>query len=90
MVLGEEGRSWNQEWIPVEGVAENAGGQGTVRQVKRRADGTVGALKELHLAHLHNTERRRRMVREVHALQRVEGMGVPAVLDHNMQFVDDT
>lgn len=72
------------------GTTGSAGGQGTVRQVVRRADGIVGALKELHPSHLAYTERRKRMSREVRALQQVQGMGVPAVLDHNMRFVDDT
>ncbi len=83
------GTSWNREWILVEGVAESAGGQGTVRQVRRRANGAFGALKELHPAHLDDTERRQRMAREVRALRQVQGMGVPAVLDHNMRFVED-
>jgi serine/threonine protein kinase len=85
-----EGGSWQSGWDLVEGAVGSAGGQGTVSQVVRRADGVIGALKELHPAHLADTERRERMAREVRALERVQGMGVSAVLDHNMRFVDDT
>lgn len=85
-----EGGSWRSEWDLVEGAPESAGGQGTVRQVRRRVDGVVGALKELHPAHRDDTERRGRMAREVRALGQVQGMGVPAVLDDNMQLADDT
>lgn len=85
-----EGDSWRSAWDLVEGATGAAGGQGTVRLVARRVDGIDGALKELHPTHLADTERRRRMAREVRALEQVRGMGVPAVLDHNIRFVDDT
>lgn len=85
-----ESGSWQSKWDLVEGAAGSSGGQGTVRQVLRHTDGVVGALKELRLDHLDDTERRGRMAREVRALEQVQGMGVPAVLDHNMQLAGDT
>ncbi len=71
----------------VEGAPKGFGGQGTVSKVRNLVDGRLGALKELHPTHLDDTERRQRMAREVRALLQVRGMGVPAVLDHNMDFV---
>ncbi len=53
-------------------------------KVCHRLNGKLGALKELHSDLVCNTERRRRMAREVLALQEVQGEGVPTVLDHNM------
>ena len=81
--------AWMRNWVVVGGAATQAGGQGTVTKVRQRADNTLGALKELHSAHLKNRERRQRMRREVEALQRVAGEGVTAVLDSNIEQADN-
>ncbi|MBA2510431.1 MAG: protein kinase [Rubrobacteraceae bacterium] len=85
--LGDE--RWQEEWELVEGAPETSGGQGTVKKVRRRFDGQLGALKEIHAGHLTHTERRLRMAREVEELQRVRGPGIPAVLSHNARFAKD-
>src|SRR3712207_1455593 len=77
-------------WSPIEEAKSRAGGQGTLRKVRHRADGRLGALKELHPKLLRNTERRQRMTREVLALQQVQGESIPTVLDHNMDSAGET
>lgn len=78
-----------EDWLPIEGANARMGGQGTVTKVRHKVDGRVGARKKLHQRLLHDKERRR-MVREVLALQEVQGESIPRVLDHNMESVSQT
>jgi len=55
--------------------------------MRRKADGQFGALKVLRDEHVDNSERRQRMANEVVALQRLDVHGVPRVLEHNMERV---
>jgi serine/threonine protein kinase len=82
-------KPWSRFWNPVEGEKTLSGGQGTVIKVCHQIDGCYGALKEIHPSYLRNAERRQRMAREVLALERMEGQGVPEVLDHNMDRVKE-
>jgi serine/threonine protein kinase len=83
-------KPWSHSWVPLEGAKARSGGQGTVIKVRHRIDGSVGAVKEIHPSHLKKRERRQRMAREVLALERMEGQGVPEVLDHNMDCVKES
>lgn len=78
-----------EDWLPAEGAKVREGGQGQVTKVRHRLDGRLGARKDLHSDLLGRTERRRRMAREVLALQEVQGEGIPTVLDENMDSVDE-
>jgi serine/threonine-protein kinase len=78
-----------EDWLPIEGANARMDGQGTVTKVRHKVDGRVGARKKLHQRLLHDKERRR-MVREVLALQEVQGESIPRVLDHNMESVSQT
>jgi Protein kinase domain len=80
---------WTLEWDVID-PRTLSGGQGNVTQVRRRFDGAIGALKVLHPTFLHDHERRRRMVREVEALKRVQGPGIPKILDENIIEVANT
>jgi len=82
--------TWEERWVLEEGGPGRSGGQGTVQRVTRIADGTVGALKELHPSHSHNTERRYRMQLEANALKALNGEGVPRILDENRSNFTDT
>jgi serine/threonine protein kinase len=82
-------QTWEQFWKPDEAVREVSGGQGTVTKVTSLASNSIGALKRIHTSHLGNSERRRRMAREVLALEKLHGEGVPQVLDHNMSEVEN-
>src|ERR1700722_4571826 len=73
------------EWRPVSGVKPMGGGQGTVVQVRNRADGRIGALKTLHSEHLNSRERRYRMRHEVLLLNLLDAKGVPRVLSDNTE-----
>lgn len=78
---------WTENWDIVAGSGKLKGGQGTVRQVKHKSSGVIGALKECN--DQQNPMSRHRMVREVKALERLDGRGVPRILDHNIEDVDD-
>lgn len=81
---------WDKDWrLDGEG-STLAGGQGTVRKVVSLHDpAKVGALKELHPAHLKVKERRYRFQQEVNALLVLGGVGVPRVLGHNVDKWED-
>ena len=79
---------WHKRWMPVDGAAFSAGGQGKVIKVVERAGTRYGAYKELHPEHLRTTERRKRMRREVEILERLDIEGVPKVFEHNIDNVD--
>jgi serine/threonine protein kinase len=80
---------WQPKWEALPS-RSRSGGQGSVTQVRRRSDGALGALKVLHPTYLRDDERRLRMAREVDALRRVEGAGIPKILDANTDAVADT
>lgn len=79
---------WKQNWQVV-GKGTAGGGQGSVRKVQSRANGEHGAVKEMHKKFQDDRGRRQRLVREVEALRRAAGPGVPQVLEANTQDVDD-
>lgn len=70
-------------WVEVAGAPTRGGGQGRVHKVQRAGKEEFGALKTLHEIHLNNKERRYRMQLEVNALKRLDGVGVPRVLEDN-------
>lgn len=82
---------WEDTWEVVERSTQR-GNQGSVTKVRRRNDGKIGALKELHEDHLYREERRYRMQQEVNALRALmrlrENNGTPEVLDDNSQDWD--
>lgn len=80
--------TWTVTWEEIDKKAQK-GGQGTVRKVKHRTNGSVGALKEMNPDSIDKMERRERMVREIKALQRLNVEGVPQVLDHNIDSLHD-
>jgi serine/threonine protein kinase len=80
---------WHKRWKPADGATYSAGGQGKVIKVVERIGTRVGAYKELHPEHLRNTERRKRMRREVDILERLDIDGVPKVLEHNIDQVEN-
>jgi len=80
---GAESTTWEAEWEVVSDWKLRGGGQGTVRKVKRKSDGVIGALKVLHAEGAKNSERRYRMHRETESLRFMEGVGTPEVLDSN-------
>lgn len=82
-------KTWDQFWVLLENSKDLSGGQGTVRKVFNATSELTGALKQIHSAHLDDTERRCRMAREVLALERIRGGGIPEVFDHNMEHVED-
>jgi serine/threonine protein kinase len=79
---------WEDQWEIVKEVA-GEGGQGTVSQVRKKSDGTLGALKRLHPQHLTSTKRRLRMQVEVNSLRALDGNGTPGVLDTNVDLWED-
>jgi serine/threonine-protein kinase len=75
---------WQDNWeLDASDTRNRQGGQGSVRKVRRKSDGVVGALKELHPKHLGNTERRFRMQQEVNALRALNGKGTPRIYESN-------
>lgn len=75
---------WMDRWAVVDGGKPLNGGQGSIRQVREKSGGRLGALKELLPGLADVTERRLRMKQEVAALKKVEGDGVTEVLDSNV------
>lgn len=76
--------NWQDNWeVDASDTRNRQGGQGSVRKVRRKSDGVVGALKELHPQHLGNTERRFRMQQEVNALRALNGKGTPRIYESN-------
>jgi serine/threonine-protein kinase len=80
---------WDLEWELDDG-SPVKGGQGSVSKVRRRIDGTLGALKLLHPEHLRKTERRYRMQQEANALIALAGQGVPHLLASNVDKWTET
>jgi serine/threonine protein kinase len=80
---------WDLEWELADG-SPVKGGQGSVSKVRRRIDGTPGALKLLHPEHLRKTERRYRMQQEANALIALAGQGVPHLLASNVDKWTET
>jgi serine/threonine protein kinase len=83
-------RMWEIEWELVDGPDALKGGQASVSKVRRRMDGTPGALKLLHTEHLGKTERRYRMQQEANALIALAGQGVPHLLASNVDKWTET
>jgi serine/threonine protein kinase len=73
---------WQDSWVQDATSRPRRGGQGRVQKVRHARTGQLGALKVLHDKR-QNHERRYRLQGEVAALQRMEGAGVPRVLDSN-------
>jgi len=78
--------NWENNWVIDDTISPQIGGQGEVSKVRRKSDGIKGALKVLHAQYVNNSERRKRMVREVLALERLTGRGIPTVFEHNMDY----
>lgn len=76
-------------WTNNDEKESKSGGQGEVTQVKNIYTDALGAIKTLHKENVSNSERRKRFVREVEALKKVEGNGIPKIIDHNIEDVDD-
>jgi hypothetical protein len=49
--------TWEKAWEAISNEARS-GGQGAATKVRRRSDGKIGALKQLHTTHLNLIERR--------------------------------
>ncbi|MFM0752628.1 serine/threonine-protein kinase [Paraburkholderia strydomiana] len=81
--------NWQTNWLIDETHAQKAGGQGTVRKAVNKNTETVGALKEMHAESTQNSERRKRMAREINILERLDGKGVPRLFESNADAVDD-
>ena len=75
---------WEDRW-EVDHDTHNTreGGQGTVKRVCHKNDGTIGALKELHQKNEIQNERRFRLSQEVGALRVLNGSGTPIVYESN-------
>ena len=80
--------TWRASWEPI-AVPSISGGQGVVTKVAHRANGILGALKQLHPEHLGSTERRFRMQQEANALLALAAHGVPQVLETNANQWND-
>jgi serine/threonine-protein kinase len=76
---------WEEKWEIIKDVV-GEGGQGTVSQVRKKSNGTLGALKRLHKRNLKSTERRFRMLVEVSAIRALEGNRTPSVLEANVSL----
>lgn len=72
---------WIKKWELDTSVSPESGGQGVVSRVRRRTDGTFGALKLLP-NEVRASERRARFSREVEALKKLTHPSVPKVLDY--------
>lgn len=80
----EKDMSWVDRWkVDLDNQDNRAGGQGTIRRVRRDSDGTIGALKELHQDIETRTERRYRLAQEVGALRVLKGNGTPLIYESN-------
>lgn len=75
---------WRENWEEFSG-GQRRGAQGAVSSVAGIANRVRGALKQMHQAHLMNTERRYRMQQEVNALLALNGHHVPRALDSNVE-----
>ena len=80
---GRRLQPWEAHWEIVSRKG-HVGGQGIVRKVRSKTDGSVGALKTLHQDHQPDTERRFRMQQEVNALHAI-GSAVAQVFDSNVE-----
>lgn len=82
-------KPWEKDWI-VGNERGLSGGQGTVRRVQSRTTpDQVGALKVLHVEHQGNRERRYRLMREVQALDYMDGSGTPRLYESNANAYRD-
>ncbi|MDR7009667.1 protein kinase domain-containing protein [Paraburkholderia strydomiana] len=81
--------SWRENWELDQKHQKKSGGQGSVQKVKNKDTGVVGALKEMHPENIAISERRIRMAREVSALERLAGKGIPKLFESNVQAVED-
>lgn len=79
----------NTRWKTDASVKDNEGGQGVVIKMVNIETGQLGALKSLHFQYLNSIERRLRMAEEVIALTTINGDGVPKIIEHNMEQVND-
>lgn len=83
MELESQVLPWMERWIIVDDVNPRRGGQGSIKQVRGKTCGRLGALKEMLPDPVDREERRRRMKQEVVGLAKVMGKGVPAIFDSN-------
>lgn len=81
-------RNWEEKWEILG--SPKSGGHSKVTKVRNRKDNSIGALKELSLQYMGDSDRRKRMAREVLALGKLDGASVPSILDHNMQFKEES
>lgn len=80
---------WTVKWEILANEKPKRGGQGSVTKVSNKKNSEIGALKVLHNDFLNSNERRHRLRNEVLALDRINGEGLPAVIDHNMIAVNE-
>jgi len=80
---------WTVKWKILANEKPKKGGQGSVIKVSKKENGEIGALKVLHNDFINSNERRHRLKTEVLALERINGEGLPAVIDHNMTAVEE-
>lgn len=76
---------WKINWEELSATTSQGGGQGIIKKVRHRSDGTVAALKQLHDQYLDDKKRRFRMQQEVSALRAIGGQGVPRVIETNVE-----
>ena len=82
--------SWQDRWKEDFDCPRAEGGQGSVIRVRNVETGQAGALKRIHPMSQESTERRQRMAEEVRALTTVDGPGIPRIIEHNMEAVEET
>jgi len=81
--MGKDMR-WEDRWeVDQNNQDDRAGGQGTIKRVRHKNDGTIGALKKLHPNYEDWTERRYRLSQEVGALRVLKGNGTPIIYESN-------
>lgn len=80
-------RDWQIHWEETNVTV--GGGQGKIIKVINKQTKALGALKVLHNESIEDSERRNRMAREVLALEKLNGLGVPKVLEHNISKVEE-
>lgn len=75
---------WKINWEELPTTTPQGGGQGIVKKVRHRSDGTLAALKQLHDQYVDDRKRRFWMQQEVNALRAIGGQGVPLVIETNV------
>jgi serine/threonine-protein kinase len=80
-------KAWAAKWKIDDSLPQKSGGQGAVSKLIHLTDGSLGALKEMHPESQRDSERRRRMAREILSMQAVKHPSIPQVIEHNIEAV---